>query len=154
MEHETPAEAGAREDSARASVPARLARRVGVLAGTVIACVAIAALVHAKDLPAASAAMPLVFAGSVLVLGLLSLLDDRHAAVARPAKALLACAALLVYAALLYLDVRYWIAITVLIAVGFVVIGRRHWLLMLLFWLGTQALAYGVFGALLGIPIR
>jgi len=67
---------------------------------------------------------------------------------------LLACAVLLVYAALLYLDVRYWIAITVLIAVGFIVIGRRHWLLMLLFWLGTQALAYGIFGALLGIPIR
>ncbi len=154
MEHGTPAEAGAREDSARASLPARLAHRVGVLAGTVIACVAIAALVHAKDLPAASAAMPLVFAGSVLVLGLLSLLDGRHAAVARPVKALLACAALLVYAALLYLDVRYWIAITVLIAVGFIVIGRRHWLLMLLFWLGTQALAYGIFGALLGIPIR
>jgi hypothetical protein len=154
VEHGKAGEAGARQVSTRVTTPARIAHRVGVLAGVVIACVAIAALVHAKNLPAASAAMPLVFAGSVLVLGLLSLLDGRHAVVARPAKALLACAALLVYATLLFLDVRYWIAITVLIIAGFVVIGRRHWLLMLLFWLGTQALAYGVFGALLGIPIR
>ena len=142
------------EKSGSRRLAVHLAPRIGTLAGTAIALVAVSGLLESPNLPASSIAVPLVFAGSILFFGMLSLFDGRHAPVGRPARAVLGCAALLAYACLLYLDVRYWIAITLLIVIGFVIIGRRSWLVMLLFWICTQGLAYGIFGSVLGIPIH
>lgn len=140
--------------TARAFLQAWVAPRVGTLSALAIAGGVLIALIRTPNLPISSMAVPLAFVGAVVVFALLSLFDGRSATVARPAKAMLVCAALIAYAVLLYLDVRYWLAITLLMAVCFVVIGRRSWLVMLAVWAGTQLLAYGIFGAVLGIPIH
>jgi len=139
---------------AKGFLATQIGPRIGTLAAIAVVGVTLVALLHAPDIKASSIAMPLVFCGGVLFFGVLSLFDGEHAPVTRPVNALLGCAGLVAYASLLFLDVRYWIAITLLIVVCFVIIGRRSWLVMLLFWLCTQGLAYGLFGAVLGIPIH
>jgi hypothetical protein len=141
-------------DDRRSSLRARLAPRIGTILAIALALPVVGVLLSEHELRASAIVVPLVYAGAVLVFAVIALFQASHPVIARPRNALLGCLGFLAFAAMLYFDVPYGVAVTVLIAVAFAIIGRRSWRVTILFWLGTLGLAYGVFRALLGVPIH
>jgi Tripartite tricarboxylate transporter TctB family len=101
-----------------------------------------------------SAAVPSLFATGVLICCFLALFqgEREHGTVSWRHFALVV--GLVIYGFGLWSRVPYVVATTLLIILCFVVTGRRTWPLMIGVWAGAQVLAYGVFKALLGIPIH
>lgn len=131
-----------------------LAPRSGqIIVLVLLAPMAVSLLQLTRSNPTASA-VPLLYLAGTALFGLVGLATRRTVSLDIPPAALGMCAGILAFGALIWFGIPYAVASTLLLAVGFLAIGRRSIRVTAVTWIGAQALAYGFFGLVLGVPLH
>ena len=89
--------------------------------------------------------VPAVYLAGTVVFGLVCLLERGAGKSVSLGAATIMSSAILLYGVLIWFDLPYVFASTLILGAGFLVLGGRSWRLMLLLWIAAEALGYGFF---------
>ena len=127
---------------------------IGIVAAVVLAIPFIVSLLQLWPSQRTAAMMPLAFGAGIVICGVMAFVQEQGAVMTARGRQLLLLAAVAVCGVSIWMRVPYGIAIALLIACCFLVIGKRSWPVMISVVVVSELLAYGVFKWLLGIPIH